>query len=117
MPSKVHIVVGCRVEGAYGNFGSLVPGKQRRRRERVIGTVIAPIGHNKWKVLFDFDGKEQEASSKSLKVIDAQVGIPLDRNEVSATSTIIYPFISTLTNALYIVLLSISFSIQMRLMK
>ena len=117
MPRKVHIVVGCRVEGPFGNFGSLAAGKQRRRKERVIGTVIAPIGHTKWRVLFDFDGKEQKVSSKSLTVVDAQVGIPLDRNEVSATSTIIYPFIFTLTNALYIVLLSISFSIQMRLMK
>ena len=100
MPRKVHIVVGCRVEGPYGNFGSLVAGQQRRRRERVIGTVIAPIGHNKWRVLFDFDGKEQQVSSKSLTVVDAQVGIPLDRNEVSATATITYPFISTLTNTL-----------------
>lgn len=117
MPRKVHIVVGCRVQGPHGNFESLKAGAQRRRRERVIGTVIAPIGHNKWRVLFDFDGKEQQVSSKSLTVVDAQVGIPLDRNEVSASTTIIFPFISILTNALYIVLLSISFTIQVRLMK
>ena len=117
MPPKVHIGDGSRVQGPYGNLESLTIGAKRRRRERVIGTVIAPIGHNKWRVLFDFDGKEQQVSSKSLTVVDAQVGIPLDRNEVSTTTTIIYQFISTLTNTLYIVLLSISFSIQMRLMK
>lgn len=115
MPPKVHIVVGCRVEGPYGNFQSLPTGKKRRRRERVIGTVIAAIGHNKWRVLFDFDGKEQQVTSKSLTVVDAQVGIPLDRNEVS--TAINYHIISTLTNALYIVLLSIYFSMQVRLMK
>ena len=91
MPKKIRIVVGCRVEGP---FGTLMPnpkeGKTRRVRERVVGTVIASSGYNKWRVLFDFDGNEQIVCSKQLKVVDAHVGVPLDRNEkvsrITATS-------------------------------
>ena len=44
-------------------------GKTRRVKERVVGTVIASTAHNKWQVLFDFDGKEQIVSSNTLKVL------------------------------------------------
>ena len=81
MPPKIRILVGCRGEGAHDNLMPNPSGNKRRVRERVAGTVIASTDHNKWRVLFDFNGKEQTVSSNSLAVVDAQVGVPLDRNE------------------------------------
>lgn len=88
MPPKKRILVGCRVEGPCGPLmANPKEGKTRRVREKVAGTVIAATAHNKWRVLFDFDRKEQIVSSKSLKVVDAQIGVPLDGNEKVSRNT------------------------------
>ena len=70
---------GCRVSG---NHGELVPNpntaKKRRVRAEAVGTVVRACGHSKWEVLFDYNNTIKIVTSKSLKVVNDDVGIPLD---------------------------------------
>ena len=81
------IQVGSRVEGPHGDLVANPNGNKRRVRRRVIGTVLRPSGQHKWFVLFDFDRKEREVTSKSLKLVNSLVGVPLteinNNNKVS----------------------------------
>ena len=68
----------------FGNFieGPLAantnPSIKRRRRVKVVGTVLRAVGAHKWDVQFDFDGKSKEVHSKSLVNVPESSGIPLD---------------------------------------
>ena len=78
MVERTSITVGTQVEG---NYGSLIPnpnGGKRRVQEKAVGTVLSAAGQHKWKVVFDFDGKEKECSSHSLRIVPGDAGIPLD---------------------------------------
>ena len=81
---KKNITVGCRVEGA---CGALIPNSngssKRRKRETVAGTVVDAAGHNKWEVVFDYDGSLQVISSKALKVINDDIGLPISDELIS----------------------------------
>ena len=79
MTTRQRIHVGARVEGSHGNLVTNPNGNKRRVRERVTGTVLSAAGEHKWKVNFDFNGKVQEVTSKSLKVIEKNVGLPLNQ--------------------------------------
>ena len=60
MVERTSITVGTRVEG---NFGSLIPnpnGGKRHVRDKAVGTVMSAAGQHKWKVVFNFDGKEDK---------------------------------------------------------
>ena len=39
---------------------------------------MSSAGQHKWKVVFDFDGKEKECPSRSLRIVPGDAGIPLD---------------------------------------
>ena len=79
------ITIGCRVKGPHG---ALIPnprGHGRRVREVITGEVIQSVGNNQYKVRFDIDGREISCSSRSLKVIERDEGIPV--NEVTVGDT------------------------------
>ena len=77
-----HIIVGSRVEGPHGHLQpNPNPNVKRRVRARVVGTVLKAKGQHTWDVQFDFDGKIKECSSKSLKVVCAEAGMPV--NEIA----------------------------------
>ena len=77
-----HIIIGSRVEGPYGPLvPNPDPNKKRRVRSRVVGTVLKASAQHKWEVQFNFDGKVQECSSKCLKVVCAEAGVPV--NEIA----------------------------------
>ena len=55
------IIVGSRVEGYHGPLAANTnPSIKRRRRVKVVGTVLRAVGAHKWDVQFDFDGKEKK---------------------------------------------------------
>lgn len=78
MTNGGRIFPGCRVSG---NHGDLVrhpdANRKRRMRSEVVGTVIKAIGQHKWEVLFDYNNKTKTVTSKLLKVVDNDIGIPL----------------------------------------
>ena len=85
-----HIKVGSRVEGSHGPLkANPNPNVKRRVRSKVVGTIIKAKGQHKWDVQFDFDGKIKECSSKSLKIVCDEVGIPV--NEVGGINNKINP--------------------------
>ena len=53
-------------------------------REKVVGTVIKATGLHNWDVNFDFDGKVKTVSSRLLKIVPVESGIPV--NEITATA-------------------------------
>ena len=73
------IIVESRVEGCHGPLATNTnPSIKRRRRVKVVGTVLRAVGAHKWDVQFDFDGKSKEVHSKSLVNVPESSGIPLD---------------------------------------
>ena len=80
MARATSLQAGCRVIGSHGPLiDNPNPNIKRRVREKVIGTVIRASGQRKWIVVFDFDGKEKEVASASLKkVSDESTGVPLN---------------------------------------
>ena len=85
MVRSAHVFVGCRVEGSHGPLTSNPNTHSKRRvREKVVGTVIKAAGLHNWDVNFDFDGKVKTVSSRSLKIVPVESGIPV--NEITATA-------------------------------
>ena len=83
MVSSDRIVAGTRVAGSHGKLiPNPNPNVKRRVREKVVGTVIKAAGLHKWEVLFDYNKQMQVVTSKSLKIVPTESGIPL--NEESA---------------------------------
>ena len=80
------IYPGCRVEGAHGDLVPNPRGNKRRVREKVIGTVIEAAGEHKWKVNFDYNGKEKIVTSKSLKVVQIGAGLPMTDQSIETVS-------------------------------
>ena len=79
MVHSSHIFVGCRVEGSHGPLlPNPNPNAKRRVREKVAGTVLKASGLHQWDVLFDFDGKVKQVSSRSLRIVPTQSSIPVD---------------------------------------
>ena len=78
MVASSRLKVGSRVVGSHG---PLIPNpnsqSNRRVRDKVTGTVMRSLALHEWEVMFDFDGKTRKVSSRSLKLVDDQVGIPL----------------------------------------
>ena len=75
----IRILVGARVEGSHGPLiTNPDASKKRRIRSKVVGTVVRAAGSQKWDVVFDYDGKSKEVSSKSLIVVPPETGIPVD---------------------------------------
>ena len=73
------IFVGCRVEGPHGPLFPNPNSKIKRRlRTRVVGTVLRANGQHRWVVQFDFNGKIKECTSKLLKLVADEVGVPLN---------------------------------------
>ena len=73
------ILVEPRVEGWHDPLvANINPNSKRRRRVKVVGTVLRAVGAHKWDVQFDFDGKSKEVHSKSLANVPESSGIPLD---------------------------------------
>ena len=67
---SIRILVGARVEGSHGPLiTNPDASKKRRIRSKVIGTVVRAAGSQKWDVVFDYDGKSKEVSSKLLIVV------------------------------------------------
>ena len=69
---------GRRVYGAHGPLLANPNGGKRRVREKVHGTVLKAVDQHKWEVVFDFDGKTKIVTSKSLKIVADEAGIPID---------------------------------------
>ena len=83
MVSSDKIVAGTLVSGSHGKLiPNPNPNVKRRVREKVVGTVIKAAGLHKWEVLFDYNKQMQVVTSKSLKIVPTESGIPL--NEESA---------------------------------
>ena len=62
MSSKIRIVLGCRIEGSYGEFN---PNRKKHRiKAKVMGTVTSVVGSYEWNVLFDYNGKVKKVISK-----------------------------------------------------
>lgn len=72
------IFVGARVKGSHGNFIPNPRGHKRRIREQLTGRVLEAVGHQKWKVRFDIDGREKVCHSNTLSVTDSGEGVPVD---------------------------------------
>jgi len=72
-------VSDCRV---FGSHKSLVTNSNAsmkwRVRGKVYGTVVKAEGLYKWEVRFDFDGKSKVVTSRSLKLVLNDTGIPLN---------------------------------------
>ena len=84
MVNCTRIFPGARVSGSHGPLEHNPNGKgKRRRRAMVYGTVIKAVGQHQWEVLFDFNNSVQTVTSKSLKVVEAASGIPLNEQTVS----------------------------------
>ena len=73
------IIVESRVEGYHGSLAANTnPSIKRRRREKVVGTVLRAVGAHKWDVQFDVDSKSKEVHSKSLVNVPESSEIRLD---------------------------------------
>ena len=84
MARATSLHAGCRVTGSHGPLiVNPNPNIKRYVRQKVNGTVIRATGQRKWIVVFDFDGKEKEVTSASLKVAtDSAEGIPLNETAI-----------------------------------
>ena len=80
---SIRIVVGARVEGSHGPLiTNPDASKKRRIRSKVVGTVVRATGPQKWDIVFDYDGKSKEVSSKSLTVVPPDTGIPVNERSL-----------------------------------
>ena len=70
-----------------GSHGPLIPNPKpnakRCVQSKAVGTAMRACGPHKWNVLFDFDSNVKTVTSKSLKVVDTSVGIPLNEATVN----------------------------------
>ena len=77
MSSKVWIVPGCIVKGSHGKLQLNTNWKNRRIKEKVIGTVISAICSLEMDSLFDYNGKVKKVTPKSLTLVSSLAGIPI----------------------------------------
>ena len=78
---KKRIEIGTRVSGALGDFienDAGEPGgqKKRRKRQRVVGTIIAACDHNKYRLIVDGTDRFIEAPSCQLRVESSLTTLP-----------------------------------------
>ena len=90
MVKQNRISPGCRVEGPHGELVPNPRGHTRRVKARVVGTVVEAAGEHKWTVLFDYNGLAKTVTSKSLKVVEVGVGLPLDSSSDTVSFLLIY---------------------------
>ena len=90
------IAVGLRVAGKHGPLMVNPSGGKRRVRDTAYGTVIRAVDKGQWEVRFDYDGRRKTVRNTTLKVVDDEVGIPIENlnlnketvvTEVTAAST------------------------------
>ena len=109
MVQSSRLFVGCRVAGCFGPFlSSTSESRRRRKRQRVVGTIIRAADLHKWDVIFDYNGTvKKDVSSRSLTIVSNDVGIPINNtineetnNTVSNTdmNDVTIYFIYVLTN-------------------
>ena len=90
MVASEQIVPGIRVTGSHGNLiPNPNPNVKRRVREKVVGTVMKAAGLHRWEVFFYYNKKVQVVSSKSLKIVPAETGIPLNEETTNDNDTIV----------------------------
>ena len=90
MKQRLRIGAGSRVEGSHGPLVTNPNASIKRRiRSKVVGTVVKATGPHKWEVTFDYDAKVKTISSRSLKSVETDAGIPLDDEDtVDATRNV-----------------------------
>ena len=85
--NTVCLVPECRV---FGSHGPLVINPNASVKQCVIskvyGIVIKAEGLHKWIVCFDFDGRSKVVTSRSLKHVTDNAGIPLNEESVGNDS-------------------------------
>ena len=88
--NSVRLLPGCRIFGSHGPLEKNPNASVKRRvRSKVYGTVLKAEGLHKWEVRFDFDGKSKVVTSKSLKLVPNDAGIPLnEESECSGSTTV-----------------------------
>ena len=86
MPASV-IRIGCRVSGLVGPFLPLVPGKSRRSRARLSGTVITSLPDKGWRVYWDGVNKSADHPNTNLKFVRASVGDQLTNLDLESIMT------------------------------
>ena len=88
--NSVRLLPGCRIFGSHGPLEKNPNASVKRRvRSKVYGTVLKAEGLHKWEVRFDFDGKSKVVSSRSLKLVPNDAGIPLnEESEGSDSATV-----------------------------
>ena len=80
MNQLIRIGTGSRVEGSHGPLITNPNASIKRRvRSKAVGTVVKAAGPHKWDVVFDFDAKVKTVRSRSLTIVQNDVGIPLDK--------------------------------------
>ena len=85
MVQSSRLFVGCRVSGCFGPFlSSTSESGKRRKRQRVVGTIIRAAELHKWDVIFDYNGTvKKDVSSRSLTIVSDDVGIPINNNTIN----------------------------------
>ena len=78
MVVKNCIAAGLRVVGKHSALVANLSGGKRRVREEAFGTVIRAVAKGQWEVRFDFDGRRKVVRNTTLKVVNNDVGIPLE---------------------------------------
>lgn len=80
MVKSSRLFVGCRVSGCFGPFiSNTSESGKRRKRERVVGTIIRATDKHKWDVIFDYNGTvKSDVSSRSLTIVDDDAGLPIN---------------------------------------
>lgn len=91
------IAVGSRVVGKHGPLIPNPSGGKRRIRSTAYGTVIRATEKGEWDVRFDLDGRRKIVRNTTLKVVDSDMGIPLDELETSHAETTEEPTASITT--------------------
>ena len=88
--NAVRLVPDSRLFGSHGPLVANPNASVKRRvRDKVYGTVVKAEGLHKWEVRFDFDGKSKVVSSRSLKLVPNDAGIPLnEESEGSDSATV-----------------------------
>ena len=88
--NSVRLLPGCRIFGSHGPLVKYPNASVKRRvRSKVYGTVVKAEGLHKGEVRFDFDSNSKVVTSKSLKLIPNDAGIPLnDESECSGSTTV-----------------------------
>ena len=56
----------------------------------MVGTVVEAVGEHKWTVLFDYNALAKTVTSKSLKIVEEGVGLPLDSSSDTVSFVSIY---------------------------